>query len=530
MQPILYKKIQKLIKTKQLTSLTIDIFDTILFNDYWPAELRIYDLARKWAADIYRLTTLNLRAYELFDLYQFAQEELNRTNHPPRIDLALDIMLDMICLKHKATLNSEERLSLLAAMIATSLQFKITNVRPNHNLIAQITNLKQANPDLKVYFLADSCFCATQIKTMLEILGIKIFDNGIASSDLNADKSSGAIYEQLAAEFTNFDLARNLHLGDHRVPDYLMPILHDSIAIHYRPVRMRGLRTLVGKSALRVIRFQANHQERKNFTANNPEVTLGDGWRKYGTIKGEWQKLWGWQVTVRAQLVAEQNYLLANNLSELEINFSETSNIMSSALNQTLVVRAFVWLLATFETTRWNAPKLLQLVAKAANITKREQLYQICFGDDAVFSQLALESHTTDEFFQELLNEVKNGDAELSKNLRSSYEQLVQYLPRDEKNCCVVVKNSDQTTMLFREFARLHGVGNEISEWILDADGALNQAQSQVETQINTRRAKYVQRGEKNAATLLAQTQLNSHTYTQQILKPRLKQIVKSLQ
>lgn len=529
MQPRLTKKILKLIENNRLTSVTVDIFDTILLNDYWPEKLRYYDLAKRLVMDLCQAAPLQITAYELLELRKQAERELHAAERPLQIDLILDSMLDLLSVKYSLGLSDDERLQILATMIATEIQFKINNTRPNHNLIAQLKNIKELHPEVKFYFVSDTPFFAEQIKTMLQILDIKIFDDGVCSSDLGYEKQTGEIFEHLDEKFAlKFNLLSNLHLGDHRIPDYLMPILHDSYAIHYRPVRARGLRALVGKTAMSVIDFSARQREKSRCSMISSGSANAE-WQECGAILGQYQQIWSTKMSLRAELNEDVNYILTGKVSEFYTTQFERENMLSSNLDKTMILRAFVWLLATFETTRWNAGNLLRILTRTAGIEKREELYRICFGEDCVISALALESLSDEEFCQVFLAEVKGMEADKDNLLRTSYGQVVQLLPRDNKRICLIEQNDDNVTLLFREFARLHGVNNEINEWVLDIDKLVLRLENAIAGKLNRRRTDCIVRGRQNGLALLRQTELAADDYAKFILKPQLKKLVKEL-
>lgn len=527
MQSTLPKKILKLIETKHLTTLTVDIFDTILLNDYWPKALRQYELAGQWTGDICHVAALQVTVYELFALRRQAERELRFAGRPLQIDLVLDAMLDLLCAKYSIKLSSDDRLQLLATMIASEIQFQIYNSHPNHSLIAALNNIKERYPELKIYFVTDTPFFAEQIKTILQIFGIKIFDDGISSSDVACEKQSGDLYETLSSKLPfDFDLMHNLHLGDHRTPDYLMPILHDSSAIHYRPMRMRGLRTLVGKTALHIIEINATRREKRRYKQlSSLPSNAGSDWKQYGLLLAQIEQIWTTQINLQAELNDQVTYLLTSSLNDLKSN---RANVLSTTLDKNRLVRAYVWLLATFDTSRWNAGKLLQLVAKEAGITHRTELYKVCFGKDYVVSEFALTSQADTEFYPEFLAEIKTMEAEPASLLRQDYEYVLGLLTQ-KAQLCLIEKVNDGTAKLFQEFARLHGATNNISEWILDLDGTVTQSEQCVQPSLNARRHKYILRGKQNATAVLRQVELAPSQYLQKILLPELKRLAKIL-
>ncbi len=529
MQPTLYHKLLKLISKHHIKTLTVDIYDTVLYNEYWPSDLRYYDLAIKWLPILQRAISPKLTAYEIYSWRIFARHELERLHQPVRLDLWCDALITLLAHKYQTALTSDQYLELLSRLIAIELEFTINNTHPNYPLLAQLQALKRTNPELKVYFVADSALTAVQIKTICDILQIQVFDNGICSSDLNQTKQNGELYEQLTREFSpEFDLMHNLHLGDQRIPDYLIPIRHDSCAIHYRPIRMRGLRTLVGKMWMQILHLTARFTEKRHLQQVLTScANLGEGYLTYGLLCQQDRLLSAWQVILTAQLQPETKYILLNHNSNKlpehiqKALIAENINI-NHQLTLSSIVQAFVWLLATFHAEHWDNPKLLQLVLAEANITKCSQLYQLCFTEDYVSSQLLQSFCNEPDFYQHFLTEVCNAKPEFTSPLRSAYEALINLLPPDYQSTCFITNQPDRTISLFREFLRLHNNGTNISEWLLPSP-------NDSEIHLNPRRQSKANNGAALALPTLQQSQLAPDAYRKYIINPTLKKLRKSL-
>lgn len=528
MKPTLYKKILKLINRHHLRTITVDVFDTILLNQYWPASLRNHDLARLWLPILQKAISPKITTYEIYSWHKFAQQELHHSHRPLRVDLWIDALVDLFCTKYNITLSNDQHLELLASLISTELEFTIHNTKPNLPLITQLTMLKQLHPDLKFYFLADTHFTAEQIKTLFDIFEINLFDGGLCSSDLGTTKQSGELYELLETQLSpKFDLAYNLHLGDQRLTDYLAPIAHDSFAIHYRPFRMRGLRTLVGQTAITTIeiatRLNANWDYQDLIELHSIKNTP---WQEYGALTAQAQTLSAWQLYLAVELEPETNFLLtgptATQIVRRAPQLLDYSNLrLGVNLDQATLLQAYAWLLATYHSDHWNAANLFKLVANAAHYTKRQDLYQLCFTKDYAISDLAIQSFDDQTFWSALLHEIETSDTRYTEHLRFAYETVVQSLIQDNQPLCLVNFDDDITT-LYRNFAQLHGITNNIYQRHF-SNTRLSTSQF-----LPRRQAKIEQGGSKFIAAL-QNSSLAPTEYFQAVLRKNFKRLSKRL-
>lgn len=527
MKPPLYQKIQRQISHHHIKTLTLDVFDTVIFNEYWPENLRLYDLAIKFLSVLQTNISPKISIYEIYSVRMQAKTELEQLHQPIRVDLWLDTLIDLLTIRYEKELVNEQRLELLAALIRIELEFTIVNTRPNRRLIKQLQDLKSLHPNLKFYFVANSHFSSEQIKTLLEIMQINIFNGGVSTSDLNASKQNGEIYEMLNAELSRrFDLTHNLHIGDERIADYLMPISHDGYAIHYRPIRMRGLRTLVGQTWTHILHRYAIQLEKRHF-----EKFEHENWQAYGAATASLYKKWGLKIYLATELKHQENFLLigenADKIMQLSPKLREANNLkISNELTLETIIQAFIYLLATYQTTRWNSAELLRLLAAEASFTTREQLYQVAFEDSYIYSKLAIGSFTDKEFWSVFLNEVTNAEPQYTKKLRLAYEQVLKALPQDQKKFTIIHQNNNKSAMLMRELARLHNVPNEFDDLVLDNTGLLARCEKAISHRINTRHRDYIATGNQRAYTPIF---LNDDQYLEAFVQPKLKKLAKTL-
>lgn len=455
MKPILYNKILKAIDRHHITTITLDIFDTIILNDYWPSDLRHYDLAIKQLPLIHDSINQKVTAYELFDLRRYAKRLLRSCGIALRLDTWLTKLVELLLIKYPAKLTDDQKLGLIASLIKLELEFTLENCKPNQPLLAQLQQLKQSHPDLSFYFLSHSYFTSTQIKILLQILQIELFDNGVSAADIDDNQNPEKLYSLLSK---NFQTSQNLHLGDNYQQDFLESKSIGCHAVHYRPIRMRGLRTLVGASWIRLLELHAHYRAYIKSTS--------DTWVEYGQILTQREKVYSHQISAITNLNSN-NYIIAASLSPY--NLTNSSNVkISPQLDKATTIHAFIWLLATFNSPRWDAAKLLQLLLNYTNIKTRTALYDFCFAPNYIYSNLAIQSFTEHDFYQAFLNEIKNAAPEFTTTLHNAYETAILALPQNDKPVTFIAMLDDGNAELFYEFMRLHNFINPFEKIILN--------------------------------------------------------------
>lgn len=254
------KKLIRLIQQHQLASITVDIFDTILLQEYWPSDLEQLHVAEDWLDIFQELISPQITIYELYDWRRYARQILRERDEVATVENWFTLLIEQITAKYQVTLDADNYRKLSETMLHFELQNRLKRTKVNESLITALRTIKAQYPELKLYFVSDSYFNAGQVKFLLEMKQVSVFDDGICSSDLGFTKRDGDLFELLPAFWApDFRPASNLHIGDRRIDDYLMPIAHDQHAWHYRPCRFRGLRTLVGKGWLKIVQTAAKY-------------------------------------------------------------------------------------------------------------------------------------------------------------------------------------------------------------------------------------------------------------------------------
>jgi len=512
MKPTFYSKISKLVTEHQLRSITVDVFDTIILNDYWPSQLRLYDLSAKQLPVIHQLIAEQITSYELADTRAYATKLLQASDLPFRLDIWLTETVELLCLKYKITLTDEQKLSLLADLIKIELEFTIENCHPNRTLISQLQRLKQQHPELKFYFLDHGYFTSDQIKLLLQIYQINFFAGGITAADLTSP-SDEELFHHLPQ---TFNLRPNLHIDDHHQNILNLKVL-DAHAIHYRPIRMRGLRTLIGQTWFQLLRhFTLRHARR---------LAPLDTWTVIGEIIALRDQIAIQKFTAFANL-HNGNYLLTAKLPDSEL-LNQTNFRHAEILDQNIITRAFIWLLANYSSPRWNAPELLKLLLREINISSRAELYQTCFTNGYVYSEFAITSFTEAEFYQTFLTEVKTASPIYTQTLRQAYELALTFLPSDARTTFFVTMYDNGSAELFREFARLHNISSPIQSLVLHPNSNFQSTEKYIVQHLGAYQKSQLELGQRLASAI--SYELAPETYLQKVLQPQLRRLTKHL-
>lgn len=525
MAPNLYKRINQAIQKHQLTSITVDVFDTLLLHDYWPADLRYYDIAVRWLPTINRLISPNITTYELYNERISVKRTLDDERLSSRIDIWFDVLIDALCDKYNIDLSEETRFELLTSLMAIELEFEISNTKPNLALLRQLSAIKADHPKLKLYFVADSHLMSEQLKTLLKMKGITLFDNGVSSADHNKTKANGELYEQLADEFgAGFNLATNIHIGDRRDPDFLAPRQHDSLAIHYRPIRLRGLRTIVGQTWLSYLQKVSLYHDKRQFADLDNYST----WYNYGAIASELHKAWSEQLSCLVKIHSYSEIIIAGQLlCDAKPILSQYHYVhFAPDFNKLTLIQAFLWLLAASSTNQWDREQLLRLLMWQESLSRLD-LYRICFSSTYAYSEFAINSFSDTDFLPLFLQELLNADQTFSEPARQAYAKIANFLPSNDKNIVILQIPNDNTAELFSNFARLHNVTNPIRAIIFDQDSSISTHQTAIASLLNTRRQDLITLGA--TETITWQHDLSSTDYYRKILLPQYKRIARKI-
>lgn len=497
MKPILYHKILKLVEQDQLQSITIDVFDTVLLFNSWPDSLRTSKLAKDWASRFRKFISEDVTDYEVYDWYRFTGQLLKDSDQPIRSDLQIETTVRLLCNKYHAKIDNNQKFEFLASLITDELSFMVDNTKINRSLIAQLSVIKQLAPKVKIYCSSNSRLTCDQVRTLMQINDIEIFDDGACTSDF--DFPCPTFLDRANKLSKNFMPSANLHISASH-EEYRAAIESGSMAYHYRPIRMRGLRTLIGQTIDSCTNQSAHHRERLK-TTTFPTSELDH-------IIRQATDLWHCQILTQLDLCKDTAFLLPATDATLD---SRDNLTQAPDLDQDTILRAFIWLLANHDSYRWDAASLLKLLIKSAGISNRLALYQLCYDSSYITSEFIINSREEDAFWSSFLSEIRNNSSENIELLRQSYITAAKYLPRDDKKLQFINLSHDHSAWLYREFARLHDLNNEIIDW---RPAGLPHNITNIPS-------------EDREGNLLAHTELAPDKYFHKILQPRLNKLMK---
>lgn len=238
-------------------SATFDIFDTVLLRKIHPEEMQFLEVAKQWTPLFRKVVSGKVEANELLSIRIYARKELWNINSKYNkheisdddplsslyaYDVTLEewfaLIVDLFVEKYNKKIDREAKASLVASMIDLEIKTEKRELVPNEPLINTIKRARKNNPSLKVYFVSDMYLSKKYILDLLNHFKIDVFDDGIVSTDVNYIKANGGLFSCLHNKKIfgdSFSLSTNIHIGDSRTSDYLMPIANGSDALLYRP-------------------------------------------------------------------------------------------------------------------------------------------------------------------------------------------------------------------------------------------------------------------------------------------------------
>ena len=286
-------------------SVTFDIFDTVLLRKIHPEEMQFLEVAKQWVPLFHKVVSDKIEASELLSTRIYARKELWNINskyntreasdEDPLLSLyAYDVTLeewfalivDLFVEKYNKKINQEAKDNLVASMIDAEIKTEKRELFPNEPLIETVRKARQNNPQLKVYFVSDMYLSKKYILDLLHHFGIDIFDDGIVSTDVGYIKANGGLFSYLHNKKVfgdSFNLSTNVHIGDSRTSDYLMPIANGSDAILYRPNDRKFYANRLRHKILAKQSASEAKKELANKIKSYPSNPAGI-WRMYGFI------------------------------------------------------------------------------------------------------------------------------------------------------------------------------------------------------------------------------------------------------
>lgn len=468
----IYTQLAQKIRENHLQSLTLDIFDTVLLYRFWPEQQHDIAIAKKWHQSLPDLLGLKLSPLELIEWRKVARHELTSLHYlkfgsnstfNPDYETWFAEIISLIDERYNLDLDEAKRELIQQTMLRDQLQATAEMVKPNLTLIKAVRDLKTALPDLKVYFLADEPYSRDQIQYFLDYYKVDIFDGGTTSVSLQTAKQNGELFQKVIenqAFGPDFQLKTNLHVGDSHKTDYLPAKKQGSFALHYRPIRMRTLRTLAG-----FVDAELRLQPAPDLFGDRRSAGLSH----LGFLAKNCPDRTFLLISTQADNLKFQGITLAPK------SFTSPNIVTAPSLNQHTITRALTWLLLSRADQRWNLRAVFSLIhatnpdnKKLSSLEKRRAIYEFCFGPEYPVSSLILEPRSDQEFFEAFLQDFVTADPRYVEHLREAYATAASFLPRGDVKVTIVDNDpSCASARLFREFAKLHSLDNPIDSFTI---------------------------------------------------------------
>ena len=495
MYPNLYRRFSRLIRQYQLKSITLDLFDTVILRRIWPEERQFLKVAAAWLPLFQQNIDPDLTAYELFSWRQYIRHELLHIEHryrpdckdsvrrpyfyEPDLELApwFRTIVTSLSQKYQVQLSQRQVQAMTREMIALELQTEMRYLRPNRRLLQQLQQLRRTFPDLKLYYVSDMYLTRTQIQQLLDHLGIDCFDGGIVSIQAHRTKATGQLFYHLdsAQPFpTHFDLAHNLHCGDNLHSDYRMAIQAGSLAYHYRPLRIRRMRTLWGRYLVHRQRKIAHRHAARVFrsTYQIQHPSPSQIWQQYGLLFSQPLAVFLHHLQLATKSSPQTNFLMISSEATEFLavgkqlfpqTFTSSNLTVAPKLNRRTMLRAILWYLAQHQPET-NLHVITTLANSGELNGSRRELYAFFFDQPYPAGELTLNARTDQEFYRGLLHDIAHAAPRHTKSLRNAYNYVKRFLPSDSETPLVLVDVGWGGTVqhLFTEFIHLHGLSTPI--------------------------------------------------------------------
>lgn len=493
----LYRKISSKIKSGQVKTITVDIFDTVLLRKIWPEDAQFLKVAQLWLDDFREMFSGDITAAELYSYRIYARNEIieteRRYNKPEddedfslksleEYDVTLENwflkIIELFENKYQKDLSTAEEKHLLNKMIKKELNCEKDNLIPNVRLVRQIKQLKEDFREIKVFFVSDMYLTSDNINELLKHFGIDIFDGGISSTEAKHTKAIGKMYDYLHVSKVldkNFNISKNIHIGDNVIVDIRNSISSGSDA--YRVRTFRPLKKPV------TIRYRLKMKRVKKKLAKNDKRALiknthtnnnaTDVWQNYGRLFVQPLLVFLYRLEFAAEAAPNTNFVMVSSEATVFQNYRKKlflhpekrkNIIVAEKLNRRRAIRALLWTLYKKKDLKYDIESLFQIVNLGEVNGSRRDFYDFLFGREYPYSEMATNFRSEKDFRKALFEELGSIDKKYLKPLKEAYDYVKQFLPKDKDTKIVIVDAGWGGTVqvLFSEFCNLHGYRSTI--------------------------------------------------------------------
>ena len=477
------KHISKLYDTicqdPSIKTLTFDVFDTILIRKIHPEGQQFLLVAEKWLSlfrkyinpEITVEKIYYLRLYtrnELFDIYNKYIRTEEETRQHSHYDVTLESwfknLVNVTAMLYNVKITKEITTQMMQEMITIELETEIDNLAPNRPLINCVKQLKKARPDLKFYFVSDMYLTTKQVKMLLSAHNIECFDDGITSTDAKSAKYDASIFYQLSNPKIfgdSFELFSNLHVGDSRTSDYIMP-------------RRAGSEAFWLKNVHQVIENKVNHKKLTKKTEKLQKAELlrlqqeleaekpSDIWIKYGELFSLPLFSFLAHVAISANNAPDTTFILTSSeakffgeiaKAELADALSRENVIIANKLNRRMMFRALIYQLLENDSLEQNLRSIVSLIGYGEVDGSRFEAYKFIFGKEYPCGEMTLNLRNDKDFFKTLYHEITHISTERKHELKNAYDYVLSLIAKISQQAVVVdVGWGGTVQILFTEF------------------------------------------------------------------------------
>jgi FMN phosphatase YigB (HAD superfamily) len=223
---IQYYFLNKLLQQVEPSSITVDIFDTVLLRKWQPEPWRFYCLAKPMSEAINK-AGLKSTTYQVYSARQNFSKLLRMANlengkdHETTHSAIMNSIVDDLARQQKTRLSKAVQLKLATKLKDIELQYEINQLKPNKPLL-KVLNQAKINSS-KIYFVSDMYLETEELNQLMKSKKIKLFSGGISSADTLLGKSSGRSFLELARKYPNISLISSIHIGDNMRSDFRVP-------------------------------------------------------------------------------------------------------------------------------------------------------------------------------------------------------------------------------------------------------------------------------------------------------------------
>lgn len=168
-------------RKREIRTITVDIFDTILIRKIHPEERQFFLVARQWQKLLQKTFSPELDAEKILNFRIYARKKLFTANRcfgeVPKLGFkhSFDVTLSSWFSElvhslenhYNITLTNEARNKLVQEMIKIELDVEKKQLQPNRALIELLKTLKRRY-QLKIYFVSDMYLDSDQISLLLQ--------------------------------------------------------------------------------------------------------------------------------------------------------------------------------------------------------------------------------------------------------------------------------------------------------------------------------------------------------------------------